>query len=64
MSAKARGYLSFGTRLVWVIWSRYERVGVRRPGDETPTPLHMGDTLHGEDVVPGFTYPVTRLFTD
>ncbi|HVA90869.1 MAG TPA: Uma2 family endonuclease [Chloroflexota bacterium] len=64
MSAKARDYLSFGTCLVWVIWPRYERVDVWRPGDEAPTPLHMGDMLHGEDVVPGFTYPVARLFTD
>jgi len=64
LSAKAREYLSFGTRLVWVIWPRYERVDVWRPGDERPKSLRMGDTLDGEDVVPGFSYPVARLFTD
>ncbi len=62
MAKKAQTYLSFGTRLVWVIWPRYKRVDVWRPGDETPTPLGVGDELSGEDVVPGFMYPVARLF--
>ena len=55
-------YLTFGTRLVWVIWPRYKRVDVWRPGDEAPTALGVEDTLDGEDVVPGFTYPIARLF--
>ncbi len=63
MAKKAQTYLSFGTRLVWVIWPRYKRVDVWRPGDETPTPLGVEDELRGEDVVPGFAYPVARLFT-
>ncbi len=63
MDKKAQTYLSFGTRLVWVIWPRYKRVDVWRPGDKTPTPLGVEDELRGEDVVPGFTCPVTRLFT-
>ncbi len=62
MAAKAKTYLSFGTRLVWVIWPRYERVDVWHPGDETPTALGIDDTLDGEDVVPGFTYPIADLF--
>jgi len=62
MAAKAKTYLSFGTRLVWVIWPRYERVDVWHPGDETPTALGGDDTLDGEDVVPGFTYPIADLF--
>jgi Uma2 family endonuclease len=63
LAAKARTYLSFGTRLVWVIWPRYKRVDVWRPGDDTPTSLGVADTLDAEDVVPGFTYPIARLFT-
>jgi len=63
MVKKAQTYLSFGTRLVWVIWPRYKRVDVWRPGDETPTPLGVDDELSGEDVVPGFAYPVAHLFT-
>ncbi len=62
MAAKAQTYLAFGTRLVWVIWPRYQRVDVWRPCDEQPTPLGVDDTLSGEDVVPGFTYPIARLF--
>ncbi len=63
MGVKAKTYLSFGTRLVWVIWPRYKRVDVWRPGDEAPTPLGAEDMLDGEDVVPGFTYPIGRLFS-
>ena len=62
MAAKAKTYLSFGTRLVWVVWPRYERVDVWHPGDETPTALGVDDTLDGEDVVLGFTYPIADLF--
>ncbi len=62
MGAKAKTYLTFGTRLVWVIWPRYKRVDVWRSGDATPTPLSVEDTLDGEDMVPGFTYPIARLF--
>jgi len=62
MDEKARRYLHFGTRLVWVIWPRYRKVDVWRSGDTTPSTLTMGDTLDGEDVVPGFSYPVVALF--
>ncbi len=62
MAAKAKTYLSFGTRLVWVVWPRYERVDVWHPGAEAPTALGVDDTLDGEDVVPGFTYPIADLF--
>jgi len=63
MGAKVRMYLSFGTRLVWVIWPRYKRVDVWHPGDETPRALGVDDVLDGEGVVPGFTYPITDLFS-
>ena len=62
MEAKARFYLTFGTRLVWVIWPRHQRVDVWHPGAEKATALRAGDHLSGEDVVPGFTFPVARLF--
>jgi Uma2 family endonuclease len=62
METKAQLYLRFGTRLVWVIWPRYKRVDVWRPGDETPTPLGVEDALDGEGVVPGFTCQIARLF--
>ena len=52
----------FGTRLVWIIWPRYQRVDVWRPGDDAPTPLGLADMLEGEDVIPGFSYSIARLF--
>ncbi len=62
MAAKAQTYLTFGTRLVWVVWPRYKRVDVWHPGDEIPHSVGVDDMLDGEDVVPGFTYPIVRLF--
>jgi Uma2 family endonuclease len=62
MAAKARMYLAFGTGLVWIIWPRYKRVDIWHPGDETPTAYGVEDTLSGEDIVPGFSYPIARLF--
>lgn len=62
MAAKAKLYLGFGTRLVWVVWPRYERVDVWHPGDENPMAFGVGDTLDSEDVIPGFTYAIARLF--
>lgn len=63
MAAKAKLYLTFGAHLVWVVWPRHKRVDVWRPGDEFPTELGVNDLLDGEDVVPGFTYPIARLFS-
>jgi Uma2 family endonuclease len=63
MGTKAKLYLSFGTRLVWVVWPRWQQVDVWRPGDARPSvTLSIGDVLDGLDVVPGFTYPVEKLF--
>ncbi len=63
MAEKARRYLHFGTHLVWIIWPRYQQVDVWRPGDVAPSAtLGIEDTLDGEDIVPGFSYPVTTLF--
>lgn len=63
MAEKARLYLQAGVRLVWVVWRRYRQVDVWRPGaDEPAQTLGETDTLDGEDVVPGFTYPVANLF--
>lgn len=62
VSTKAALYLTVGTRLVWVIWPRYKRVDVWHPGDERPTALGVEGILDGEDVVPGFRFPIARLF--
>ncbi len=66
MAAKARTYLRGGTRLVWVVWPQAHHIDVWRA--DTPNrpaaTLNGGDTLDGEDVVPGFTHPVAAVFAD
>jgi len=63
LDAKAQRYLAAGTRLVWIIWPQRQQVDVWHPGDAAPTAtLGSDETLDGEDIVPGFTYPVARLF--
>jgi len=66
MAAKARTYLHGGTRLVWVVWPRSGHIDVWRPGNlaAPATTLHAGDTLDGEDVIPGFRHPVAAVFAD
>lgn len=63
LAAKVRRYLAAGVRLVWVVWPKRRQVDVWRPGDERPgMTLGIGDTLDGADVLPGFSYPLERLF--
>ena len=62
MQTKAGRYLAGGTALVWVVWPQRRQVDVWRPAANEPTTLGVGDLLDGEDVIPGFTYPVARLF--
>jgi Uma2 family endonuclease len=66
MAAKARLYLAGGTRLVWVVWPQAQHIDVWHP-DTTAGPvatLNTTATLDGEEVLPGFTYPVAELFAD
>jgi len=62
LALKARVYLSFGTRLVWVVWPMREQVDIWHRGAEAPVTLSSGHILNGEDVVPGFSYLVASLF--
>ena len=58
---KAFAYLNAGTRLVWVLDPRSKTVTVYRSERDIAL-LTFEDTLTGEDVVPGFTCPVSQLF--
>ncbi len=62
MGAKARRYLAAGARLVWIAYPRWRQVDVWRPGQAEPATLEVEDALDGLDVVPGFTYPIAKLF--
>ena len=58
---KVAEYLSIGVRLVWVINLKTRSIHVYRPSSEVRRILE-GDTLDGEDVLPGFAVAVRELF--
>ena len=58
---KVEEYLLFGTRLVWAIDPKKLEAIVFRPSTE-PIALTRADELDGGDIVPGFRFPVSRLF--
>ncbi len=58
---KVQEYLQAGTKLVWVVRPRLKGVIVYRPSQK-PEWLGVGETLSGEDVVPGFSLPVADIF--
>ena len=60
--AKVQLFIANGTRLAWVINAERRLVTIYRPGQE-PETLHDPEVLHGEDVMPGFTFEVrARVF--
>jgi Uma2 family endonuclease len=64
MATKAQRYLAAGVRLVWVVWPKYQSVDVWRAGDAQPRAmLTINEQLDGEDVLPGFSCPLARLFS-
>ena len=54
-------YLAAGARLVWVVDPGERRVIVRYP-DRPPRIVAAGESLEGEDVVPGFALALAELF--
>lgn len=58
---KARMWLSYGVRLVWVVYPDARRVDVHPQAGSMRT-LTDGDTLDGGDVLPGFAYAVADVF--
>ncbi|MCY3780302.1 MAG: Uma2 family endonuclease [Chloroflexi bacterium] len=62
---KADIYLRHGTRLVWIIIPDSESVEVHRLGAEGARQrevIGIEGQLSGEEVLPGFTLPLTKLF--
>jgi len=62
IEAKIREYLSAGTRLVWIVSPMDRTVTVYRTDPLRGVLIHSGTMLDGEDVLPGFSYPVASLF--
>lgn len=59
---KIEQYLQTGVTQVWFVEPRPRRVTVYRP-DAPPLVLGETDTLDGGDLLPGFRYPLSRLFS-
>ena len=55
-------YFENGSRLVWVINLKQHYVLVYRSAQEPDRLLKQSDALDGEDVIAGFTMPLTELF--
>ncbi|HLL91270.1 MAG TPA: Uma2 family endonuclease [Tepidisphaeraceae bacterium] len=58
---KLRQYFANGTRLAWVVSPTQQTVHVHR-GLTPDRMLKAGDQIEGEEVLPGFAYPVADLF--
>ncbi len=58
---KVAEYLGIGVRLVWLLNPRTRSVHIYRPSSEVRR-IREGDTLDGEDVLPGFAVSVKELF--
>jgi Uma2 family endonuclease len=61
LEAKVEEYLRAGVRLVWVVHPEVRTIQVIR-GDGSGYRLRVDGELSGEDVVPGFRYPVASVF--
>lgn len=59
---KAKTWLAFGTRMVWVVNPKRRTVSVYRTATETVA-LNEGDALDGQDVVRGFRCQVAEIFS-
>ena len=58
---RARMWLGHGVRLVWVVHPDTRTLDVHRAGRAIAT-LGEGDAIDGEDVLPGFSCPVSAVF--
>jgi Uma2 family endonuclease len=56
-------YLACGVQLVWVADPRARTIHAYRPGKDVKV-FHEGDDLPGDEVLPGFSVPVARIFAD
>ena len=59
---KAKSWLAFGARLVWVVNPNRRTISVYRQSTDM-VELGEGDSLDGQDVVPGFRCSVKEIFS-
>lgn len=58
---KMREYIENGARLGWLIDPQTRRVEIYRPGGDLEV-LEQPEALSGEEVLPGFRLPLTRIW--
>ena len=63
MRDKAADYIKHGVSIVWLIHPRLRFVEVYRPNRDIEI-LGTMDQLRGDEVLPGFTVPVSYVFTE
>jgi Uma2 family endonuclease len=61
VARKVGEYLAVGVKLLWVVDPERRNAVVYRPG-ATPRTVRQDGALDGEDVVPGFSCPMSALF--
>ena len=64
LQRKMQLWMEGGARLGWLIDPRRRRVYIYRQGQPEPQVLADPETLDGEDVLPGFRFPVRRYIFD
>ena len=57
-------WMAAGSRLGWLIDTRNRQVHIYRAGQDEPQVLDDPETLNGEDVMPGFSFPVRQYVFD
>ena len=62
MDEKAKSWLAFGARMVWVVNPKRRTISVYQHSADT-SELNEGDALDGQDVVPGFLCSVKEVFS-
>jgi Uma2 family endonuclease len=60
---KVQEYLRAGVRLVWVAYPETRTIHVFRPNGNDST-IREGQSLTGEEILPGFSVPLGELFGD
>jgi Uma2 family endonuclease len=60
---KVRTYFDAGVRMVWIVYPNRKTVHAFRKGDQACV-YTSGSALDGEDVLPGFKFPLAELFSE
>lgn len=63
VTTKIQEYLAIGVDRVWLVDRRRRQVRIHRSPEQVET-LEIGDTLRDEDILPGFSLPLSELFRE